>query len=158
MTVNSSILFPFLGQQLIFGHTQHQQNKAPIIPISFLLWSLEIMSWTISDKCGYIQHYGGHCLHPYGGEENPGPGTRLILHPVCKIERLYYCVTPQGEIRHKISGRCITPKSGGSNPPNNVELVLNDCGFSSNLFRFTAGKFQFALISYNWLQLRQRWL
>jgi len=92
------------------------------------------------DRCGYIQHFGGKCIHPLNGQAKSPPGTKIVTYSGCdQEERLQYCVTPGGEIRHKGSGLCIQPSSGSDNPPNQEELVLNSCGSSAAKFRFTEG-------------------
>ena len=106
-----------------------------------------IMPWTFSEKCGYIEHYGGLCLHPLGGSSDPEAGTEIVLYTGCRETRLYFCATPDHEIKHKSSGLCIAPKAGSLNPEDNVELVLNQCGFSANKFIFTEGWFQFSFVT-----------
>ena len=110
---------------------------------------MSLIPGTFSEGCNYIQHFGGYCLHPLGGRADSPPGTQVILHPGCREERLYFCATPQHEIKHKGSGLCIVPQS--TNVGNNVKLVLNHCGSSASRFRVTAGKFPF-LKPFNFLK------
>ena len=104
-------------------------------------------------RCGYIQHYGRGCIHPQGGSPHAAAGTPIVIHPGCKEQRLYYCITSQGtfEIKHKTSGRCIQPQTRAAHPRNNERLVLNNCGKNTNKFRFTPGS---SPQSFPWSQLQ----
>jgi len=95
----------------------------------------------VVERCGYIQHYGGKCIHPLDGSANPTPGTRIVIHPGCRSERLYFCATSEGEteFKHKTSGLCIQPNSGSYSPADDERLVLKWCGHAAAKFRFTAG-------------------
>jgi len=95
--------------------------------------------------CGYIQHTGGKCIHPYGGSPTPEPGTAIVTYDGCHEERLYYCLTENGELRHKTSDLCLVP--GNPNPGNNEQIVFGDCGtrqtdflLSGSILDVTSGK------------------
>ena len=85
------------------------------------------------DSCGYIQHYGGSCVHPEGDSSNPGLETTLVISPGCDAEQFYFCRrTISGstvEIYHMNTGLCIAPNTRGQNSD---KLVLRYCGSSAN--------------------------
>ena len=74
-------------------------------------------------------------------EVDPLPGAELRLDVGCREQEMYYCFTPEGEIRHQESGLCVQPERGGSEPRNSVRLVLNECGAGeATKFNVTEGK------------------
>lgn len=83
-------------------------------------------------QCGYIQHSGSKCIHPLGGSATSPAGTNIVTHSGCNEERLFFCKTGAGELRHKTSGLCIVPTT--NNPSNNERLMLGECG--STLAKF----------------------
>ena len=99
----------------------------------------------ISERCGYIKHFGGNCVHPYhkyDKQKIPTPGTQLVVHPGCDDEQYYFCVTPQGEIRHKRSELCVQMMIGGMEAHfNHLPLTLNECGKNWTIFRLTPGRY-----------------
>jgi len=96
------------------------------------------------ERCGYIRHESsGKCVHPQGGSAQSPPGTKIVIHPGCNEERLYFCATSGGEteIKQPGSGLCVQPNSGSNAPPDNEPLVLRVCGYYSSKFKFIEGGF-----------------
>merc|ERR1711872_255835 len=61
------------------------------------------------------------------------------MGPGCKETRLYYCLTPEGELRHMTSGQCLQPRNKSNSPPNGEVLVLDTCGSAAAQFQVTSG-------------------
>ena len=89
--------------------------------------------------CGYILHSEGKCIHPQDGSHLVRGAITLPYNRGCKEERLYFCITSLGEIRHKMSGLCIQPARGRNSASIHNFLILNSCGSSITRFRFTPG-------------------
>ena len=128
-------------------------KKFSKIRASNLVKAIRLCSWfsnnadnaqNIPERCGYIQHYGGNCVHPYHRYDPmamPTPGAQLVLYPGCKNEQYYFCYTLAGELKHKRSGLCIESQLAGEEHRwNDIPLRLNTCGKDYQRFRLTPGK------------------
>merc|ERR1712224_666266 len=100
------------------------------------------------EQCGYIQHSGGKCIHPLGGSPNPPVGTKICTATGCREDRLYFCKTASGELRHKTSGLCIVSPN---NPANGARLVFGHCGTNLGVFNLLgSGSIQSAAFGKCW--------
>ena len=60
-----------------------------------------------SKGCGPIVHLGGKCIHPKGGNPNPRTGVNIVIYGGCTEDRLQFCLTTGGDLKHLTSGLCI---------------------------------------------------
>ena len=60
-----------------------------------------------SKGCGKILHFGGKCIHPLWGNPNSPVGTPIVTYKGCTEDRLQFCWTNEGDLKHLTSGLCI---------------------------------------------------
>ena len=60
-----------------------------------------------SKGCGKILHFGGKCIHPLWGNPNSPAGTPIVTYKGCTEDRLQFCWTNEGDLKHLTSGLCI---------------------------------------------------
>lgn len=95
--------------------------------------------WTVGstslDGPGSLVHLGSlKCIHPQGGGDNVGEGTKLLIHGGCSESRLEF-VLQNGNLKHTKSGKCVKPM--GAVQDGVILGLYSSC--EGHQFSFTAG-------------------
>lgn len=79
-----------------------------------------------------LQHFGGKCVHPAGGADDPADDTKLILYDGCSLERDALVFTaraiPMSQGLFQLEqrrGKCVHPQGGSASPSDDTRLVYH---------------------------------
>jgi hypothetical protein len=80
----------------------------------------------VTDKPGFglIKHVkSGKLVHPYGGWDQPGANTKVVLHPEHKYAALWAVQGTSKAILH-VAGSYWIPYGGWNTPGDNTGIVI----------------------------------
>lgn len=89
-----------------------------------ILKILSASSWNLEQ--GRIKNVQtGFCIHPSGGDANPGDGTPAVIWNDCSNQsRLNFRYTSGFGIQHESSNKCLHPQGGSSDPAIGTPIVF----------------------------------